>query len=98
MMFPAPIYMLIQLAGLYGAFRIGTQSTKYDDKSKKCKSDPFKGGIKGMFDRNPIDTGLVVGFLLVSLLIAFTNMSTMGGFGMGGGYGGGGYGGGYGAY
>lgn len=95
MMFPAPIYVLIQLAGLYGAFRIGTSSIKYDDKSKKCKVEPFKGGIKAMFDRNPIDVSLVAGFLLVSLIIAFTNTSTFGGFGMGGGYGGGYGGGGY---
>ncbi len=96
MMFPAPIYLLIQLAGLYGAFRIGTESIKFDDKSKKCKSEPFKGGFKGMWDRNPIDVALVIAFLLSSVVIAFTNMSTfsLGGFGGGGRYGGGGYGGG----
>ncbi len=91
MMFPAPIYLLIQIAGLYGALRLGAESTTLDDKSKKCRTDVFKGGFKGMWNRNPINLGLVIAFLLATVLIAFTNTSTMfSGFGMGGGYGGGG--------
>lgn len=93
---PSLVYLLIQMAGLYGAFKIGHSSTTYNAKTKKYEMDPFKGGLKAMFDRNPIDMGIIAGFLLLSLWIAMTNQSTgLFGFG-GGGYGGGGYGGGYG--
>lgn len=93
---PSIIYLLIQLAGLYGAFRLGSTSTTYNAKTKKYEVDLFAGGIKGMFDRNPINMGLVAAFLLVSVWIGMTNQSSglfAGRFGGGGGYSGG-YGGG----
>ena len=88
---PAIIYLLIQLVGLYGAFRFGSETTYC--KGNKKELDPFRGGIGKVFQRDPVNAGMIAAFLGISLIIAMTNVSTFGG-----GYGGGGYGGGYGMY
>lgn len=82
---PSILYLLIQIAGLYGAFRLGSGSTTYNAKTKKYEVDLFAGGLKGMFSRNPIDMGIVAGFLLLTLWIGMTNQSS-GLFGGSGGY------------
>lgn len=81
---PAIVYILIQLVGLYGAFRLGSEGVSCDSKGRKKSSfDP-----KRMFKNEPINSWMVIAFLAISVLIALTNVSSFVGFG-GGGYSGG---------
>lgn len=86
---PAIVYLLIQLIGLYGAFRFGSETTYC--KGNKKELAPFRGGIDKVFKRDPVNAGMIAAFLVISLIIAMTNVSSFGGGYSSGGYGGGMY-------
>lgn len=81
---PAIIYILIQLVGLYGAYRLGHEGVSCDSKGKKKKNSI---DIQRTFKNEPVNSWMVIVFLGISLLIAMTNVSSFGS--MGGGYSGG---------